>query len=380
MKVKDRTLDSGQLFEDAQLQTGLQDFGDSQIPLRLAVLVASIEREAKLHRIGRFLVRKHLTSLLTRRLLLEQLWKRSKPVKGTIESPIFITGIPRSGSTFLHELLVAHESNRALRAWEMLEPLGSTVAFRKARTAIALWVFRRLASGADAVHPLRANSPHECVSLHSYSFLSREFGTMLKVPTYDAFLDQVDCTPAYLWQKRFLERAQSGGPVRRWILKAPDHAYSLDALFKVFPDAIVIQTHRNPVHVINSATRMTSVVRKAFSNDLDIEEIARGEAEALHDKICRIQNFRERRPDLESRFIDVKYHKLIADPVRVVRDIYYKLNIPFGSEAEQQVQQLASRSSRYSQRRLNGRLSKVNTEDFVDVNRFAGYSEQVGAS
>lgn len=244
---------------------------------------------------------------------------------------------------------------------------------------MSLWVFRRLASGADAVHPLRANSPHECVSLHSYTLLSREFGTMLRVPTYDSFLDQVDFTPPYLWQKQFLQRAQAGGPVRRWILKAPDHAYSLDALFKVFPDAIVIQTHRNPFDVVNSATRMAFVIRKAFSNDLDVEQIARGEVEALHDKVCRIQQFRERRPDLEDRFIDVKYHNLIADPVKVVRDIYYKLNVPFAREVEQHVEKLASRRGRYSQRRLSQRLRDVKADEFVDASRFAGYSKQVGA-
>jgi hypothetical protein len=265
-----------------------------------------------------------------------------------------------------------------LAAWEILEPLGRSPAFRKLRTAMSLWVFRRLARGADAVHPLRANSPHECVSLHSYTLLSREFGTMLQVPTYDAFLGQIDFAPAYVWQKRFMERAQSNGSARRWVLKAPDHSYSLDSLFKVFPDAIVIQTHREPMQVVKSATRLAYVVRKVFSSDLNVEKIARGEAEALHEKISRITQFREQRPDLEDRFIDVKYNKLIADPVRTVRQIYDRLDLAFSEQMERNVLRLAAQRGRYSQKGLARRLREARTEELVDEGQFAGYSKQFG--
>lgn len=382
MKLREKrsSLDAVQLYAKARCQTGLEDFGEPQIALRLTVLVASIEREANLHRVGRFLIRNYLCQLLESRLLLEQLWKAARPVgNGTIDSPIFITGIPRSGSSFLHDLLASDGANRALLAWEILEPLGRFPMLRKLRTAMSLWVFRRLTRGADAVHPLRANSPHECVSLHSYSLLSREFGTMLQVPTYDAFLDEMDFTPAYVWQKRFLQRAQGDGPALRWVLKAPDHAYSLDALFKVFPDALVIQTHREPKQVIKSATRLAYVVRRVFSNDLDIEQIARGEAEALQEKITRITQFRERRPDLNERFIDVNYNQLIADPVKVVRQIYGRIGLALTAQAERNVLQLALRNGRYSQKGLARRLRNMRADELVDMGQFAGYSKQFGA-
>ncbi|MGZ4975328.1 MAG: sulfotransferase family protein, partial [Limisphaerales bacterium] len=371
LRQKRNDLNAEQLYAMAQRQTRLQDFGDPQICLRLAVLVASIERESNLHGVGRFLMRNYLCQLLKTRLVLEHSWKTARPIKnGAINSPIFITGIPRSGSTFLHELMAGDEGNRTLAAWELLEPIGRSVALRKLRTAMSLWVFRRLARGADAVHPLRANSPHECVSLHSYSLLSREFGTMLRVPTYDAFLDQIDFTPAYVWQKRFLERAQSEGPARRWVLKAPDHSYALDALFKVFPDAMVIQTHREPMQVVKSATRMVCVVRKAFSNDVDVEQIAHGEAEALQQKISRITHFREHRPDIENRFIDVTYTKLSADPLKTVRQIYDKLGLPFSEQAQRNVSQLAGQSGRYSQKGLTRQLRETKAEELVDAGQF----------
>jgi len=377
MKLRGETLDAEQLYLMAQRQTGLHDFGDPQVGLRLTVLVASIEREANLHPIGRFLVRNYLSQLLKTRLVLENSWKTVKPTKnGAIKSPIFITGIPRSGSTFLHELLAGDDENRALSAWEILEPLGRCAAVRKLRTALSLWVFRRLAPGADAVHPLRSNSPHECVSLHSYSLLSREFGTMLRVPTYDAFLDTTDFSNAYVWQKRFLQHAQADA--RRWILKAPDHSYSLDSLFKVFPDAVVIQTHRQPMQVIKSATRLAFVVRNAFSADMDIEQIAREESEAMREKVARITQFREQRPDLEDRFIDVTYDALIADPLRTVRDIYNRLNWMLGEQMERYILQLASQRGRYSQKGLARRLQDTKVGELVDSPRSDGYKGQFG--
>lgn len=375
LSAKRNGLDPAQLYSTARRQTGSEDFGDPQIATRLTVLTASIEREANLHRMGRFLIRNYLSQLLKTRLLLEQSWKGAKSNgDGAVRAPIFITGIPRSGSTFLHELLAADPGNRTLAAWEMLEPLGSNAALRKWKTGFSLWVFRRLARGADAVHPLRANSPHECVSLHSYTLLSREFGTMLRVPTYDAFLDEVDFSPAYAWQKRFMQRLQPDGAARRWVLKAPDHSLSLAALFKVFPDAIVIQTHREPMQVVKSATRLTFVVRKAFSNDVDVEEVARGEAAALEDKISKISKFREARPDLKDRFVDVGYKQLTSDPVRMVEQIYERVGLPMTESARRQVSQLALQRGKYSQRGLTRQLRETNADELIDPRQFAGYS------
>lgn len=372
------SLDAAQLCSMAQRQTRLTDFGDPQIATRLTVLASSIDREANLHRTGRFLLKNYLVQLLKSRLVMEKTWKDLGPTSnGAIEAPIFITGIPRSGSTFLHELLALDPANRVLSAWEILEPIGRYEALRRWKTAMSLWVFRRLARGADAVHPLRANSPHECVSIHSYSMLSREFGTMLRVPTYDAFLDQIDFTPAYVWQKRFMQRSFFNGHVR-WVLKAPDHAYSLDALFKVFPDAIIVQTHRAPMQVIKSATRLAYVVRKAFTNDVNIEETARGEAAALQEKISKITRFRDEHPELEGRFIDVVYHKVVSNPVGVIEDIYDKLGIPFDKPVRECVARVARERGPYSQQGLARPLREADTDGLIDAGQFAGYGKHFG--
>ena len=202
---------------------------------------------------------------------------------------------------------------------------------------------------------------------------------MLRVPAYDAFLDETDFTPAYVWQKRFMQRANSNGHAR-WVLKAPDHAYSLDALFKVFPDAIIIQTHRAPMEVIKSATRLAYVVRKPFSDALDLEQIAPAEAEALQKKISKITRFRDTRPELAGRFIDVTYHKLTSEPLKMIEEIYERLHCPLGENARHQMQRLAMRSGRYSQHALSSQLRATRADQCIDAGQFAGYSEQLGLS
>ena len=259
-------LRGARLAANAEARIGFDDAATPAVRTRLSVLAWSLESEANLHFVGRFLARKYLQDLLETRLRLTREWLGSSPADmQPITRPVFITGMPRSGSTFLHELLAEDPGNRAPRIWEVMFPLaarfpGTRAADRAVRnTAACLWWFRRLAPRADLVCPLRATTPQECIAIQSYTLLSQEFPTMFRVPTYEAFLNLSDFTPAYKWEKRFLQHLQSSHPSRQWVLKAPDHIFSLDALFQVFPDAVVIQTHRNPFDVLKSSIQLTEV-------------------------------------------------------------------------------------------------------------------------
>src|SRR6267142_5583711 len=149
------------LCEEARRRTGLRDFGDPPIEPALSTLVNSLELEADLHPLGRFLIRAHLCGLLETRLRLIQAWSgQSKTLDASlIRRPIFITGMPRSGSTFLHELMAEDPENRAPRVWEVMFPLPaqnrvrSEIDSRVRKAEASLWWFRRLAPGADSVYP-----------------------------------------------------------------------------------------------------------------------------------------------------------------------------------------------------------------------------------
>jgi len=341
-------LDRDALCAAARRRTGLADFGDPAIESRLAVLTKSIESEADLHPLGRLLASIHLGDLLKTRLSLEETWRKSPGFETElIQRPVFITGMPRSGSTFLHEILAQDADNRAPRVWEVMSPLPTGARRRIQRTAACLWWFRQIAPEADSVHPIRATTPHECVAIHSYTLLSREFVTTFRASAYEAFIDTADFDPAYFWEKRFLQYLQWRQPARRWVLKAPNHMFKMEALLRVFPDAAVIQTHRNPLEVLESSSRLTDVVQRTFARRQGQREIGIREARVLADGLDRITRFREAHPELEDRFVDVNYDDLASDPLKTVRRLYRELGLPLTPATVERVQALAGNRSRY---------------------------------
>ena len=362
----------------ARRRTGLVDFGDPPLEPALSTLADSLEQEADLHPLGRFLIRTHLQDLLATRLRLAAQWSSVHDCP-PIERPLFITGMPRSGSTFLHELLAEDPGNRAPRVWEVMFPCpapnpgGSHDDPRIRRAAAGLWWFRRLAPEADAVFPMRARTPHECVAIHSYTMLSDEFLSTCRIPSYERLLRSADLRPVYAWQKRFLQHLQQPSPRRRWVLKSPDHVYGLEALFALFPDARIIQTHRNPLEVIESSSRLTEVLWGLYARSGNREEIGLREARVLSESMDRFLLFRDRHPELQERFIDVKYSELVADPLSVVRRIYQRLETPLPELAAQRMSSLVAKRSRYRRRRRRPALAELGVEPRVEAHRFQHY-------
>jgi len=281
-------LDGEELCAKARRRAGLENFGNPPLQPALSILTKSLEQEADLHPLGRFLMRVHLRDLLETRLRLVQAWRTQQAALETscIEQPIFIIGMPRTGSTFLHELLAQDPGNRAPRLWEVMFPLPVSGRRkpdpRVGKAAACLWWFRRLAPKADSVYPMRAETPQECVAIQGYTLLSEEFVSTCRVPSYEAFLHAADLRPAYTWEKRFLQYLQLSGSQKRWILKSPDHVMGLEALFAVFPDALTIQTHRNPLAVVESSIQLTQVLQRLYARPGDPGQLARETHGPLH--------------------------------------------------------------------------------------------------
>lgn len=378
-------LDSETLCAKARRTTGLEDFGEPSVEEPLRILTESIEREADLHPLGRLLMRVHLQSLLETRLQLTREWRsRSAALADTpIRRPIFVTGMPRSGSTFLHELLAQDPSNRAPRVWEVMFPvprtrtLGSRPDPRVRMAATRLWWFRRLARRPDSVYPMRASTPHECVAIHSYTLLSQEFISTCRIPTYESFLRSSDLTPVYQWQKHFLQYLQLCSPAKQWVLKAPDHVYCLKQLFSVFPDAIIIQTHRNPLEVLRSSIQLTEVLYNLFAWPGDRDQLAEREAMLLARAMEKFICFRDAHPEMSSRFIDLSYSELVADPLSTVRRIYEQLEMPLTQEAVQRMRELISKRSRYGKGQ-NPALADFGVDVPREARRFNQYCFRFG--
>lgn len=369
------------LRAEAQRRTGLEDFGEPAVQPALRVLAESLEKEAQLHAHGRFLMRVHLRGLLETRLRLAAQWQRRPPewAAAPLPQPLFILGMPRSGSTFLHELLTADPENRAPRVWEVLFPVGAPgeeAGHRDGRVrqaAACLWWFRRLAPGADSVYPMRAETPQECVAIQSYTFHSQEFLSTCRLPSYEAFLNQADLVPAYAWEKRFLQHLQWGCPARRWVLKSPDHVYGLAALFRVFPDARILHTHRNPFEVLRSSAQLTRVLQSLYSRPGNEAQVLAREIRVLAEGTERLLRFRDLHPELADRFVDVKYGELVASPVATVARIYRQLGLSLSEEASERMRTLAAQRHRYHHPRRPAANQARWTDLAAEVGRFERY-------
>ena len=216
-------------------------------------------------------MRIHLRELLETRLRLAQAWSgQSEALEASlIQRPVFITGMPRSGSTFLHELLAEDPENRVPRVWEVMFPVPgqnnwtSEVDPRVRKAEACLWWFRRLAPGADAVYPMRAWTPHECVAIHSYTLLSEEFVSTCRIPTYEAFLRAADLGPRTLAKTFLATSADWADPTRRWVLKSPDHVHGLEESAGGFSRC---DDHPDPSQSLRGAEVRKSIDRDVAEN------------------------------------------------------------------------------------------------------------------
>jgi hypothetical protein len=364
----------------------LEDFGEPSLEPALTVLVTSLERQAQLHPLGRLLMRIHLLGLLEARLQLAKLWseKSQDGELPRVERPIFITGMPRSGSTFLHELLTEDPALRAPRVWEVMSPASAMkpdqgwLDLRVWRAAACLWWFRRFAPKADAVYPMRARTPHECVAIHSYTLLSEEFVSTCHVPAYEAFLRAADLLPAYAWQRRFLQHLQTNSPGARWVFKSPDHVRGLEALFSVFPDALIIQTNRNPLESLRSSIQLTEVLQGLYGKPQTRDQLTEHEARNLAGAMERLIWFRDHHPELSGRFAELDYSELTADPLEVVRRIYAQFKMPLSQVAVRRMQRLALRRRAYKGRQTAPTLKEAGLDVPARRSLFNEYCRRFG--
>ena len=257
-------LRSDLLLTNARRRTRLTDLGLRAIGGPLERLAEALEREANLTLLGRLTVRRYLVSLLETALLLQRERTLNPAVsEQRITAPVFIVGLPRSGTTLLHNLLVQDPRTRAPLNWEAMFPAGypeSPLALRRTRwkASARLAMANRIAPKFKRVHPLGFDRPEECVALMAPGFASALFHTLYRVPSYQDWFESDSQTPGFEMHFRMLQQLQCRRGARRWVLKCPAHLFSLDALLRRYPDARLIQIHRDPLRAIPSIASLAA--------------------------------------------------------------------------------------------------------------------------
>jgi Sulfotransferase family len=337
------------LHASASRRTGLTEFGADDYTDGLAVLLDSYAAEAGLTPLGAKAQRAFLRGALTARLSSEAAW-RSHPeyTQVPIERPVFVTGLPRTGTTALHRLLTADPASQGLEMWLAQVP--------QPRPPRPTWpdnpVFQYIQAGFSrhheehpefmGVHYMAADQVEECWQLLQQSMRSISFETLAHVPGYSAWLRGQDWTGAYLRHRNNLQVIGLHDAGRRWVLKNPSHLFALDALLAAYPDALVIQTHRSPRTAIASACSLAAHASAGWSPVFSGTVIGRSQLDLWARGLSLFTAQRARHDP--ARFHDVHYDDLVSDPVGTVEAIYGHFGLPLTGAAADAIGSLAASS------------------------------------
>jgi Sulfotransferase family len=326
------------LHASATRLTGLDDFGADEYRDGLAVLLESYARDEDLTPLGAKMSRVFLRGALAARLLSEAAWRRY-PGHAAVDigRPIFVTGLPRTGTTALHRLLTADPANQGLELWLTQAPQprppreswAADPVFAQLHAAYA----RHHAERPEfmAVHYMAADQVEECWQLLRQSMRSVSFECLAHLPAYSSWLAAQDWTAAYRRHRRNLQLIGLLDQGRRWVLKNPSHLFALDALLSVYPDALVVQTHRAPRVAIASACSLAAHATDGWSRRFAGEVIG-------HDQLALwargLERFMAARAQHDpARFCDVRYDDFVAAPMATVESIYSYFALPLSGAA-----------------------------------------------
>ena len=326
-----------QLHAAASQVTGLDDFGPDDYGDGLAELIASYEQDADLTPRGEKVARAMLRGALAARLCSEAGWRAyPEHAQVPVARPLFVTGLPRTGTTALHRLLAADPAHQGLELWLAEAP--------QPRPQRSTWadnpVFRYVQAGCErhhvehpefmGVHYMAADQVEECWQLLRQSMRSVSWECLAHLPSYSAWLRGQDWTGAYRRYRRNLQLIGLGTD-RRWVLKNPSHLFALDALLAVYPDALIVQTHRAPDVAIASVCSLAAQASAGWSDTFTGEVLGRDQLELWASGLERFGAERARRDP--AHFFDVSYDGLVADPVGTAEAVYSHFGLSFSGAA-----------------------------------------------
>ncbi|MCP4907383.1 MAG: sulfotransferase [bacterium] len=308
------------------------------------MLVRALEDEAQLTLVGRLIARAEIARILESRLRSEKIFRDHPEIEDEeVVAPLFVTGLARSGTSLLHELLWHDPDNRVPITWEMMYP---AVAVANSEEDVARTIERAekevrmqdyILPAMRTMHELSAELPNECIYIFAHEFACDMFTGFFQIPSYTMWKSRQDPAPWYAYHRRFLQLLQWQQPRRRWVLKAPSHMNQLGHLFGSYPDAHVIITHRDPLRVLGSLANLMTSLQWMRSDNVQYQAVVEAMAFGHAYLPERVMEQRDKGTLPVEQIIDVRYQDLMADPIGTVRRIYEQCGTPLTGEAERKI-------------------------------------------
>ena len=352
-------LDADALHARASADTGLHDFGAGDYRERLDVYLAALREIDGLHAAGVVNFYGQLLQLLKNRLLFTDLLRRHPEIDDIeLQPPVVIAGLPRTGTTHLHNLLAAAPTFRSMPYWESVEPFPLPAEAevepdpRRARMDVAVGVINTVMPYFPLMHEMTTEHVHEEIQLLANDFSTMFFETLADVPRWRDYYHAHDQTPHYEYLARQLKAMQFLRGGRRWLLKSPQHLEQVPVLDRVFPGRIVVFTHRDPVPVALSMIAMITYSARMHRTPVPVHQIAASWIDRLEQMLTAL--VRDRDTIGPQRSVDIRFDDFMANELGVAEHVYALAGEPFTEEARTAI-------AGYLAGHQRGRLGNVET-------------------
>lgn len=336
-------LDADKLIKEAKKKANFEGAIPPHAEKGMRILIDSINRESKVNPFGALAIKGLLERTLFQRLKIEQALAADLRIENTaIKEPVFIIGMPRTGTTILHALLHEDKAHRSPLSWECLLPYPVSTPENFNDNPQLQTITKefgqlfKLVPDFQKKHHMSAVSPQECIGVNFLDFNSFQTAAQVYIPSYmEWFLNQADKLSTMKWHKRFLQYLQSGGvEAKRWLLKSPVHLIRLEEIFEVYPDAKIIMTHRHPGKVVASATSLISSVRSLYSDHED--PIRTGDEQCIFWSEANNRFLAQRdKLNKEDQIIDLYFEDFVSDQMKLVEKIYQRFQWNLSPESIQ---------------------------------------------
>lgn len=368
---------------DAMRKTGLDDFGPEDYLPGLEKLLETYDT-AGYDEKGRKRQRRRVVDLLSARLRIENGFKRFPEIKQEqIKAPMYLTGLPRTGTSALLNLLSNDEVVRPLPLWEGLnpDPMEDFEHGKDDPRYLAMKAFYDDLQAKDPnfkkIHSTSADTPEECIHLLNHTFSDVQFGIETMMEPYGSWFQQQDLTQSYAYYADILrmlqwQRPGSAGSDSRWLLKSPCHLWALDQLVALFPDCSIIITHRNPLQCVTSYASMMA----AMMNNRECDKKALGPVvmEYLAAKLER--SLEQRQAIDDKRILDLQFNDFIDDGLATVDKIYQHFDLPMTDKTRQAMQAYADEHPMGKHGKHDYQLDEYGLSEQQILDRFGFYIER----